>query len=1470
MRKLILLLLVISGAASAHEAKEIESGKLKIENHPGASANSHLSTINYQPFLQDDWWDTCAPPTIISATCDTTSITLTWTRHTPSWPYHSTSRWIVSYAVYSRASNTSGDMIVVDSNYTDTVCTLTNLEPGNTYRLIVRPACYPILYDDTVVSTHCTTPTLPYYEDFELFNQTCWHITRPNVTTTHHDGLTRYLLTGPDIRYALPLFDQPVTTTRISGLIREGTLVVGVMPSGSGDTVYIPIDTISPQPSQYWTHFLVSFQNYTGPDGRIAFWKGTGNTKIDNIQVTPIPACQEPFGITATRNALSTVTLHWSDHTGTQDYEVEYGLHGFAHGQGTTLRIFADSVRLTGLHHSTRYDLYMRTVCTGDTSEWSLPVTFTTLCGDIDTLPYIENFDQLDPSNQEHISRPPCWNYRYDYIDEYTILPNRPASNCLRVHNGGMYIILPHMPRGRIPIRNTRLQFTAWLSQSTAAAIITGVDNSTDYSHAFTPLDTIHLTHIPTRYETYFDTYTDTGEYITIKVERLSDYAYFEDVVIDYIPSCLYPDSVTATHVDSTAATVSWYPASTTALWQLTYGPQGFTPGTGDTVINSTTGICHLTGLQPGTNYDIYLRSICPSAGAVSLFDTSEWTINPLSVSTMQNPARIPYRCDFEDTAEALLWQTGSNMAYCWTYNAMPAELSRHGYRFDFVTGALNHTGNVPVNTVLYRDIDFGTAPATGYDSSTVITYRYKTEHTFNSLQLYVCLADPTLPLHHTDSRNTSPWGPVGNLHVIATPPHTRDSWTTDTIFFDTIHGIHRLVFFLTGGAYDNTSGTPLCIDNVQVVHPACPKPLNLAADSLSDTSALLSWHGDPAARYKVTCLAVNTRDTLAITAVTNQILITGLVPTTQYTVTVRQICSDSTFSSPSTPLQFTTPICHSLRSDTAMTCAMGSTDTSTILPVAWHDRCSYSQQIFDASYFSGHGTIQALSMNFGPVNSTSSRNESRIYLGHTSRSEFYTTDDFIDPSTLQLVYAGPMPATSGWHRIILNSPFEYDGESNLVLAILNNNNSYKAEYYHVCIHDRPLGIIVHRESSIDPTTAETLAADSSDVALTNCLSQAVFDFCPANPCPKVRLMRPNLRYSRVTLRWHSVDGGHSPATYKVKYLLNTRTIWDSAATTDTLLNIDNIYPDNEYLYCVSVDCPGNTRPNWVYGTFRTSPHDCAFPENMHITELTHKKASFRWTPDENNTTYTLHIFNTAFDTTVTSIIARASISGLPAGLTFHAAVQAKCSPDNHPGDWSDTITFSTPVCPEVTDLTYSDLQGNSVVLDWQCDPEVTQWEVQFGPIGFTQGYGITSYTDHHPYTLTGLTGETAYDIYVRSVCDDDWFSEHWSNPVTVTTPYSAIADPGSTLPLFTLSPNPATGSVTITVNSQFSIPNSQLSIVLRDATGRIRFSTFITTGTSEQPFSHTIRLHDYPAGIYFVTLVTPQGTTTRKLTIER
>jgi hypothetical protein len=214
-------------------------------------------------------------------------------------------------------------------------------------------------------------------------------------------------------------------------------------------------------------------------------------------------------------------------------------------------------------------------------------------------------------------------------------------------------------------------------------------------------------------------------------------------------------------------------------------------------------------------------------------------------------------------------------------------------------------------------------------------------------------------------------------------------------------------------------------------------------------------------------------------------------------------------------------------------------------------------------------------------------------------------------------------------------------------------------------------------------------------------------------------------------------------------------------------------------------------------------------------------------------------------------------------GITTYASVQAHCSPDNRTAEWSDTIRFTTPICPASDSLTYSDLQGNSVVLDWQTDsqngnPEVTQWEIQYGPTGFTQGSGISVFTDHHPYTLQHLIGETNYDAYVRSICSDDYYSEHWSNKINFTTLYSDITEPDTAT--FTLHPNPTKDHFTIhRLNS-----DAPFSVIIRDVHGRELVKKQFATLNLE--FSTL----DYPSGVYFVTIVTPQGTATRKLIIER
>ena len=1417
-------------------------------------------------------------PSVVVTDIDSTSITLGWVAN------GNDSYWDIRI---SQRENSGGytSPVWVATNFIGNSYTLTGLNQGATYRLTVSPSSDSNASSTATASTLCPVYTpLPFFEDFDHFNYTCWDwfYGYSDYPATGWDRVSNHFLAFNYVSeyVVLPPMAEDVGSLVLSGEIGKGSMVVGVKPYSNPDT-FIPVDTIwGSSPTTYpivFTPFTVLFDSYSGDDGRIAIMCVEYNnnshynnvTMVDNLLVEANTSCHRPYQLSASATGTSSAIIHWNDIDQSMNYEIEYGRHGFAHGEGTTLGVFTDSIVLNGLHHSYNYDIYVRSHCGGDTSEWSGPAMFTTMCGAIDELPYVEDFSMWEPSTIFTRSLPACWKFipQYigtpkpqieQYLDENMQTRNRLYSN----RTNSSLLALPRIDRDRYRVQNLRVILTAYSDNNTAFFKV-GVCPDTTAYNSFTLVETIHLTEEPTRYEVTFSNYTDSGEYITIAYNYGNRDIYINDIVVEPIPACQHPYNVTVSNVETTRALVSWHDRSSATQWQIVCGPQGFVPGE-DTArvicFNATANPFQIHGLQPSTSYDVYVRSLC-STGTSTPPDTSEWTTAACRLYTQQLPAPIPYHCDFESTSEALQWQSASNRRVSWHYDIVDSMPVSHGYIFD--TNTTRMLFPQEFHSILFRDFDFGPVPAAGFDSSLTLTVhaRRAPATSPSGYTLTALLTDPSVPLaaFTTTAANTNSPFWLGSIDLDT-------AWTASTFELDTLHGIHRIVFQLTGTTQGMEPVPPVSIDDVSIETTPCPRPFNLHAQRTSETTADLTWYGPDSARYLVTWLIPSTasspQSTYTDTATTNHFVLTGLLPPTLYKTKIQRICTDGHLTDP-TNLQDIPPLYCNINSDTVAIDNNTACQT-TLLPLSYYDNYTYSQQIYRAEELPGAGPINEISLNY-TLNNSHPNHYVYLYLGHTTATSFPNYTSFVNPDSLQLVYAGPLPTGNGWNRIILPSVFDYDGERNLVLAVCNDLHTSKAQYYNANNYTDPTSIVFHGQNEIE-TSYNSLMQYSGNKNITVTRNQAVFGYCPDNYCPPVEILRPNLRYSRVTLRWH----GDGNSQYEVHCYNTANFTSQFLSTADTFLTLDDVYPDYKYIYRVRKICDDNSLPNWRYGTFRTSPYDCAFPENLHITGLTHREVSFRWTTDENNTTYTLHIFNTAFDTTVTSIIAHATVSGLPAGMTFHAAVRAHCSPDNHPGDWSDTITFTTPVCPEVTDLTYSDLQGNSVVLDWQCDPDVTQWEVQFGPIGFTQGYGITSYTDHHPYTLTGLTGETDYDIYVRSVCDDDWFSEHWSNPVTVTTPYSSIADPGSASPFFTLSPNPATGSVSITVNSQFSIPNSQLSIVLRDATGRIRFSSFITTGTTEQPFSHTIPLHDYPAGIYFVTLVTPQGTTTRKLTIER
>ena len=101
-----------------------------------------------------------------------------------------------------------------------------------------------------------------------------------------------------------------------------------------------------------------------------------------------------------------------------------------------------------------------------------------------------------------------------------------------------------------------------------------------------------------------------------------------------------------------------------------------------------------------------------------------------------------------------------------------------------------------------------------------------------------------------------------------------------------------------------------------------------------------------------------------------------------------------------------------------------------------------------------------------------------------------------------------------------------------------------------------------------------------------------------------------------------------------------------------------------------------------------------------------------------------------------------------------------------------DTLVKQVSVftCSQPTDLIVSDTTDSSAILHWAPANIETEWNIEYGLLGFTLGTGtLISNILTNSYELTGLGQNTTYDFYVRSACPESTFSS-WAGPGTFTT----------------------------------------------------------------------------------------------------
>ena len=251
-------------------------------------------------------------------------------------------------------------------------------------------------------------------------------------------------------------------------------------------------------------------------------------------------------------------------------------------------------------------------------------------------------------------------------------------------------------------------------------------------------------------------------------------------------------------------------------------------------------------------------------------------------------------------------------------------------------------------------------------------------------------------------------------------------------------------------------------------------------------------------------------------------------------------------------------------------------------------------------------------------------------------------------------------------------------------------------------------------------------------------------------------------------------------------------------------------------------------------------------------------------------TQWELHLFNSIIDSLILCDSSEVVIEGLEQDTRYTLSLRPLCTDGQTL--WSDTLEFTTPSCPAVSDVSVSNITAHSALISWQA-PTSGPWIVTYGASGFLQGQGETvivpspgEETDSVTFLLENLAADTTYDLYVRTLCTGGKMSV-WSDRVSFSTTLDGIVENENSKNSIEIYPNPTRGKVS--VHSALPL----VSVSVTDMIGhQVYTQTFFrqsclapsetrpATKVEQSNRTITIDLSQLPQGAYFLSLTTADG----------
>ena len=1128
----------------------------------------------------------------------------------------------------------------------DTAYIINNLDTGRTYYLYLRADCSgdTSTYMSLTFSTLNGVPaTVPYLCTFESNGTNGWDFA--NGTQTNHwmvgttGGNGALFITNDDINnsytisatsnvYAYRDFYLTDTGEYVYSFDWKGYgesccdyLRAALMPASfepeAGSTSGWTQATGTPisgavvdlthnnrlNLSNNWGNVTGTF-NLTTPGAYkwVFFWHNDGSVgttppaAVDNVQLAH-NTCPSPTNVTASYVAADTVTITWSPGGNENHWVVGYG--------STQEDVYDTTYTFTGLSASTDYVFIVSAVCDANDTSMAATLAVRTACGNI-TLPFFENFDNVTGATTTSVSTnnlPQCWNnYNVGTNSSYSGYPivynsssyAHSGTNAMRFYiyyttgsYADQYAILPPTDSTVYPINSMMLNF--WMranSTSYNSYVIVGVMPDENDASSFIPYQYVYTNNstVYAFHEVDFSDYTGVHGRIAMKFPQPSsgyNYGYVDDIRIELVPDCPRVTNITASNITNSSADISWTENGEATSWTIEYGVHGFEVGTGTS--ESVSSLPHtLTGLTANTEYDIYVTPDCSGTPAVA---------NITFRTECDAMTTLPYVFGFEGTNTTS--STSHEFVNCW--HRLNNGTQYFGYPYITSTA---HTGSrslywyTSTTTGTYGDYQIVVLPAVDETLYPINTLMLKFWARSSSTSYY-----PTFQVGvMTDPNDANTFQQVASIDV-----GNSTQWAEYTAGLANYNGTGRYVALraLRGGWYAYTD------DFTLEEAPTCPQVTDVEAVNIGTTGAMLNWSlqsgfaGLPY-EYEIEVIPDNPSETFStLTSSTTHFLLTGLQPSSSYSVRVRGNCGDG-YGAWSTLCEFTTLTLPCYQVDTtihdSITFAGSMTNTNYYIPLNNFYDYSITEQLIMASEMGGGNRVSGIDFYYSYSSPSTLKTNCTIYMANTTVSSLASSFVPYNASTFTRVYTGSLNCSQGWNHFEFSTPFNYDGSSNIVILVHDNSGDYDGSTYTFRASQVGSGIARYSYQDGDPFSLSDLTSGGSSYDYRTDMRLHVAGCALSDSCGAPLVVVDSIAPDQVDIVWAA---GFQESSWRVEYRQGSQA-WDVVDTVSTpAYSFTGLTPATTYQFRITALCNDTSRATIISATTPCLPMAVPFFENF-------------------------------------------------------------------------------------------------------------------------------------------------------------------------------------------------------------------------------------------------------------------------------